>query len=120
MAYLPLLKRTYLLVEDEYYAASELLACLEQAGARVLGPVAHLEHALEILSHIQTVDAAILDINLHGAMIYPFLDGLLERNIAAVFVSGYSLADIPQGYRALPLFQKPVDKRAMIARLAEL
>ena len=120
MSHLTLLKRTYLLIEDEYYIASELMACLEQAGARVLGPVAHLEHALEILTHIQTVDAVILDINLHGEMIYPFVDGLLERNIAAVFVSGYNPADIPQQYRALPFLQKPVHKPALIARLAEL
>lgn len=31
-----------------------------------IGPVAHLEHALVILSHIQTVDTAILDIGLHA------------------------------------------------------
>ena len=120
MSHLPLLKRTYLLVEDEYFAASELMTCLEKAGARVLGPVAHLEQALEISSQLHIIDAAILDINLHSEMVYPFVDDLLARNIAAVFVSGYSLADIPQQYRALPLFQKPVDNAALVAGLLAL
>ncbi|UPA26687.1 response regulator [Shinella oryzae] len=120
MSSLPLSERTYLLVEDEYFTASELMACLEEAGARVLGPVAHLDHALEVLSHIQAGDAAILDINLQGEMVYPFIDGLLERNIATVFVSGYEPDDIPQRYRALPSFQKPVDNVALIARLLAL
>lgn len=120
MSHRPLLKRTYLLVEDEYFAASELMKCLEEAGARVLGPVAHLEHALEISSHLQFVDEAILDINLHGEMVYPFVDGLLAQNIAAVFVSGYSLTDIRQQYRTLPFFQKPVDNAALVAALLAL
>jgi two-component SAPR family response regulator len=115
----PLKNRIYLVIEDEYYVASELMACLETAGARVLGPVAHLEHALEISTHTPTIDAAIVDVNLQGKMVYPFVDGLLDRNIAVVFVSGYSLADIPQQYRAIPFFQKPIDKAALISRLIE-
>lgn len=69
---------------------------------------------------MHSIEAAILDINLHGEMVYPFVDGLLARNIAAVFVSGYSLADIPQRYRALPFFQKPVDNVALVAGLLAL
>ena len=136
MSHCPLSNRTYLLVEDEYHAASDLMTCLEEVGARVLGPVSqtcleevgarvlgpvsHLNHAMEISRQLLTIDAAILDVNLHGELVFPFARHLIERNVVVVFVSGYSLADIPPQYRALPFFEKPVDKVALIARLAKL
>lgn len=44
-----LLGRRYLVVEDEYLIAADLIVMLELAGATALGPVAHVQHAMEVL-----------------------------------------------------------------------
>ena len=55
-----------LVVEDDYMIADDLRRDLEAAGARVLGPVPSLPEALELLRGADRLDAAVLDVNLHG------------------------------------------------------
>ena len=50
-----------LLVEDEYFIASDLKRALQKAGAHVLGPVGVLDAGLALAE--QPVDAAVLDPN---------------------------------------------------------
>ena len=120
MPHLPLKDRTYLLVEDEYYAASDVMAWLENLGARVLGPISHIEHAMEVSKVLVNIDAAILDVNLHGQTVFPLVRELLEKNVAVVFVSGHSRALIPHRYRALPHFDKPLNMTSLVDHLIKL
>jgi DNA-binding response OmpR family regulator len=65
-------ERFYLVVEDEYLTASNLMITLEDAGAEVAGPVSSVPAALEVIAeHQSKLDGAILDINLRGEMAYP-------------------------------------------------
>ena len=120
MLHLPLKNQTYLLVEDEYYAASDLVVWLENLGARVLGPISHLEHGMEVCRGLQNVDAAILDVNLQGQTVFPLVRELLEMNVAVLFVSGHGRAFIPQRYRALPHFDKPPNMKSLLDHLIKL
>jgi DNA-binding response OmpR family regulator len=52
-----------LVVEDDPLTALDLAATVRDTGGTVIGPVASVEEALEILDAIE-VDAAILDVNL--------------------------------------------------------
>jgi DNA-binding NtrC family response regulator len=54
-----------LIVEDEFFVAMDLAEILEAEGFIVLGPVASVAQALELLRH-ETPDAAVLDVVLRG------------------------------------------------------
>lgn len=54
-----------LIVEDEFFVAMDLSEILEADGYAVLGPVASVAQALELLRH-RTPDAAVLDVSLRG------------------------------------------------------
>ena len=60
-----------LVVEDEYILAQELEIELQDAGAIVVGPVADLADAVALIQADDGIDAAILDANLGGNMVFP-------------------------------------------------
>jgi len=87
MAKRSLLKgRNILLVEDEMMVAMLLEAVLENEGCNVIS-VGHLEQAT-LLATERAIDAAILDVNLHGRRSYPVADALVARAIPFVFATG--------------------------------
>ena len=97
-----------LVAEDEYFIAKSLVRDLEKAGAEVVGPVATVAEALDLVRS-GALDGAVLDINLRGEMAFAVADLLLDRGIPLVFASGYS-ADIVSGrYVGITLCEKPVD-----------
>lgn len=75
-------------VEDEYIMAQDLRYELEDAGAEVLGPVPSVTGALTLLAREAPPDAAILDVNLGGEMVYPLADILRQRGIPFMFATG--------------------------------
>lgn len=111
--------RRYLIVEDEYLVASDMLTTLENAGATVLGPVSDVEHALEVLANESfNLDAAVLDINLQGQMVYPAASLLAKRGTPFIFVTGYDCSDMPIEFAQAPCLTKPCDDTTLIEALA--
>ncbi len=111
--------RRILVAEDDYILAEELKADLEGQGAEVLGPVPDLESARELLTTTPAPDAALLDINLGGEMVYPLADILQDRNIPFVFATGYEEWAIAEPYASLPRLEKPLDMRQVARALVE-
>jgi DNA-binding response OmpR family regulator len=109
-----------LLVEDNYLLASALQEAMEQMGAEVLGPYAHVAPALVGLDAAAQVDAGLLDINLGNEQSFPIADALAQRGVPTVLLTGYDTAALPAPYRELPCLQKPVNLAAMLAALAGL
>jgi DNA-binding response OmpR family regulator len=106
-----------LLAEDEPIVQMELKACLERAGAVVVGPVATLD-AAEAFSEAEVLDAAILDVNLSGRSIAPVAEFLDARGIPILFTTGYQdLQTLPPALRHLPRLQKPISPEEVCARL---
>ena len=95
-----------LLVEDDYYIADDLAQRLSAHRAIVLGPVATLERALAMLQSADRIDAAVIDINLRGEMVFPLADALEERNVPFAFATGYDTAAIPDRYQDVPRWSK--------------
>jgi DNA-binding response OmpR family regulator len=110
-----------LLLEDEYLIASMIAVALENAGARVFGPVSDLQRAMEIATDRSlALDAAVLDINLCDGTAFPAADIMLKRNVPVVFVTGYDPQAVPTRYRSLPFLSKPCDERKLISTLAAI
>jgi two-component SAPR family response regulator len=56
------------------------------------------------------VDAAILDVNLGGELVYPLADILTAREIPFIFVTGYAVECIDRRFDRIPVFQKPIER----------
>src|SRR5437868_11522432 len=60
-----------LVVEDDYFVAADIACELAALGAVIIGPVGSLGAALALLAErAAQVDAASLDVNLHGELVY--------------------------------------------------
>jgi hypothetical protein len=59
------------------------------------------------------VDAAVLDINLGGEMVYPLADVLAAARIPFAFITGYGAEEIKHRYANIPILQKPIEPDAL-------
>ena len=107
MASSPLRDRRILVVEDEYLIAMTLSEHLEEVGWIVIGPVSSVEKAIKAIESNQQIDAAVVDVNLGGAMAFPVADALLARNIPFIFTSGYEGDALRERYPQIKNCLKP-------------
>lgn len=105
--------RFVLVVEDDYFLAMDMKHNLQQAGVIVVGPVARVADALELISKGR-IDAAVLDIELSAETSYPIADRLMAMRIPFVFVSNATI--IPHQYRGRCL-DKMADVQLIMSRL---
>lgn len=92
-----------LIVEDEPLVTMLLEGIMEDLGHTVLGPFLRIEPALEFIrANHQTIDVAILDVNLGGIRSFAAADLLLELGVPFVFASGYDEAGIDERWRMWP------------------
>lgn len=111
-------QRRVLIVEDEMCLALMLEDILVDAGYDVL-KAARLPAALA-LAQAETIDAAILDINLAGRQVFPAADALRLRGIPFLFTSGYGDNGLPAEYLHWPMLQKPYGVERLQEALAML
>lgn len=112
--------RTIMVVEDEFFQAKDLAQALAQAGARLRGPFPSLSAAMEALESGDTVDAAVLDINLRDRVVYDVADMLAERGIPFLFATGYDPDLVPAAHRDRPVCIKPFRIEVLLAAVADL
>ena len=98
-----------MLVEDEAIVALALNDSLTDLGFSVIGPFSRVSDASRALQDSQ-VDAAILDVNLHGEMVYSLAEMLTARKIPFVFATGYGAESIDARFGHIPVLQKPIEK----------
>lgn len=95
-----------LVVEDEAIVAMLIEDILLDLGCVVLGPAASVDAALRLLEEAPA-DAAVLDINLSGEMVFPVADELERRSIPFIFSTGYGRAGLDVLHTDKPVLQKP-------------
>ena len=105
-----------LVVEDEAVIAMLVEDMVSDFGSEVVGPVAKITEALR-LAHEAELDAAILDINVGGAVIFPVADALQERGIPLIFATGYGSRTVPERYCGSPTLPKPFTYETLAAAL---
>ena len=111
---LDLQNRKVMVVEDEFYLAADLKACLGRWGATVVGPFPVVEDATAALEHAHP-DCAVLDINLAGESCFGLARQLRRDGVPFLFYTGYDQSVIPQEFEDVIRLEKPVD----VARLAQ-
>ncbi|CCM78489.1 helix-turn-helix domain-containing protein [Rhizobium mesoamericanum] len=109
--------KVVLVVEDEFALASDLASKLAEIGVNTIGPAPSVERALAHIEGSSRIDAAILDINLGGVMVFPVADELLKRNIPFYFATGYSRDVVPPRFADQIFVEKPFDKKAIYGAL---
>ena len=107
-----------LLVEDEAMVAMMIEDMLCELGCAVVGPASRVASALELLAR-ETVDAAVLDVNVAGELVFPVADVLAAAGTPFVFSTGYGLAGLDARHAARPVLQKPYGRERLFAALAE-
>lgn len=108
-----------LVVEDNLLLAEVTKILLEDSGCRVVGPAGWLQRGLE-LAQDETLDGAVLDINLHGEMSFAIAEVLHARGVPFIFVTGYEDRSIvPMAYRSAPRLDKPVADERLIEVMVE-
>lgn len=94
-----------LVIEDEYYIAADVERVLDAEGAVVVGPAGYLTDGLALAE--EQLDAALLDVNLHGEASFPIADRLVAAGVPYMFLTGYDLWAIPDDYKTVPRLTKP-------------
>ena len=95
-----------LVAEDEALVSMLIEDMLADMGALVVGPAATFDEAMG-LAGSETIDIALLDVNLAGKPVFPIADLLRERGIVFIFASGYGEAGIIESHRGAPCCRSP-------------
>ena len=111
--------RYILLVEDDYYLATDASEWLAEAGACVVGPASSSGQALAMLNG-QPVDAAVLDINLGTGPDFAVAQRLCVMNVPVVFATGYDETVDPDYFRPLKRREKAFCRRQFMHALEEV
>ena len=114
-----LVGKRVLIVEDEPILAMVAEDILQELGAEIVGPAAHLDDALE-LAHSEDVDFALLDVNLNGKMSLPVAQHLRARSVPYVFATGYGDAGAAGLELDAPVVHKPYTQEDIEEALSRL
>ena len=105
-----------LVVEDEAMIAMLVEDMVLDFGSEVVGPTAKMGEALRLASDA-SLDAAILDVNVGGAVVYPVADLLRARDVPIIFATGYGAGELPSRFRNDPALSKPFSYEALAEAL---
>jgi CheY-like chemotaxis protein len=107
-----------LVVEDEAPIALQLEDMLTELGCTVVGPASRVGQALKLLEG-EEVDAAVLDLNIAGELVYPVADALTNRGLPYVFATGYGASGLTKPYRDQTVLEKPFPRRALLQAMLD-
>ena len=110
--------RRVLVVEDDFLVSLTTVDFLESIGCEVVGPAARLATAFE-LSQSESLDAAVLDLNIAGDMVWPVAEVLRRRGVPFIFLSAHPrLSEIPIPFAAVPRLEKPLEQNRLLRQLS--
>ena len=110
--------RGILLVEDEPLVAMMMAQMIRDLGGDVIGPFGTLAEASG--AKLDAVDAALLDVNVAGELVYPLAERLVSRHTPIVFLTGYDANSVDERFGGSHVLTKPIDERELATVLANL
>ena len=105
-----------LVVEDEMIVSLLIEDILADEGCVIVGPHHRFEGALQA-ARTERLDAAVLDMNLAGVLVFPVAEALAERGIPFLFLSGYGPGGVPAGHPDWRVCSKPFTSDALTGSL---
>jgi CheY-like chemotaxis protein len=105
-----------MVVEDEGLVAMMLEDLLEDLGCEVALSAAAVNPALAWIEAGGVADAALLDVNLGGELVFPVAEALAARGVPFAFTTGYGEMSDPRFSDAI-LLGKPIRVERLIATL---
>lgn len=106
-----------LVVEDDYYLATDAARALRSAGADVIGPCP-TEAAARAELAARRPAAAMVDINLGPGPSFRLADTLQDQGVPFVFVTGYDQEVIPRRFDGVQRLEKPVQYGQLIRMIS--
>jgi CheY-like chemotaxis protein len=98
-----------LIVEDESLISMLIEAMVQDLGHQAVGCAYTVPDALTMLDEQEAdIDAAMLDVNLGGRLVFPVAEALAERNIPFAFLTGYGAQGVPARFSYARVMQKPI------------
>ncbi len=108
-------------VEDEALVAMLLESMLESLGCEIVGVAGSVAEALDRIDTVSDgADAAILDVNLGGEMVYPVADALQARGLPFLFATGYGQYGVGDLYPRNIVLAKPYTTPMLAQALVEM
>lgn len=108
-----------MVVEDDMLVSAALEIALESKHCRVLGPVATLEDAHELLDASHP-DFALIDYRLAATTTEDLLASLDARHIPTCVLTGARASELPQAYAKCAVLQKPFRLDALLRALRQV
>jgi two-component sensor histidine kinase len=105
-----------LLVEDEPLVAMMMSQLIRNLGGEVVGPFGSMAEVDE--ASVESIDAAVLDVNVAGQLVYPLADRVASLHKPIVFLTGYDAKSVDPRFGDSPILTKPIDERELAAVLA--
>lgn len=106
-----------LIAEDSWLIADTLSVLLEEEGARVVGPSASSEGALQLLEE-EDANFALVDMSLSDTFADRIIEKLVDRSIPFAIITGYGALPTNVDAPAVRVFRKPVDRKLLIDLLS--
>ncbi|RYG35497.1 MAG: response regulator [Burkholderiales bacterium] len=110
--------RRILLVEDEPLVAMMMSQMIGDLGATVVGPFGTVADAIAAGS--DNLDAAVLDINVAGELVYPLAERLATSGTPMVFLTGYDAKSVDDRFNEADVLTKPIDEADLASCLASI
>jgi CheY-like chemotaxis protein len=108
--------------EDDYLLATLVCRELEDQGATVLGPAPTPFYAMHLIgpNGRRKIDAAVLDVHLHGLTVFDVAEVLQDRGVPFIFTTGSDSAAMPKRFDAVTVLQKPIASEGIAQELNKL
>ncbi|MBR0800841.1 response regulator [Bradyrhizobium jicamae] len=111
--------KTFAIIEDEPLIALNIIAALDQAGARVAGQAVTVNEALRLIAE-HNFDCALVDANLRGQQVDEVAAALTRKKVPFAFVTGYGREALPSSFARAKVLKKPFTEQQLLQLTAEL
>lgn len=109
-----------LIVEDNPLLAHDIKDLMEDLGAVPIGPALDLQTGFALLND-NDPDAALLDVDLAGELVWPLAEALSARRVPFAFISADCTQEyLPDRYRRMVCLEKPTTTEELVGVISEL
>ena len=107
-----------LVAEDDHLQCDGICSVITGVGASVVGPAHSLSEAHRLVTS-NSIDLAVVDIDLGDGDSFDFARILQSRCLPFIFATGYECRNIPSDFGQVKCLEKPFTEHALISALVE-